>query len=66
MTADKRIIDQKLESLEKLRQEAFKGGGQDRIDKSRIAHDVCNTAFVQITFIYSIQAFDIGVAPRLK
>ena len=33
MTADKRIIDQKLDSLEEMRQEARKGGGQQRIDQ---------------------------------
>ena len=33
MTADKRIIDQKLDSLEEMRQEARKGGGQHRIDQ---------------------------------
>ena len=33
MTAEKRIIDQKLDSLEELRQQAHKGGGQHRIDQ---------------------------------
>ena len=33
MTAGKRLIDQKLDSLEKMREEARQGGGQRRIDQ---------------------------------
>ena len=33
MTADKRVIDQKLDNLEQMRQQAIKGGGQERIDQ---------------------------------
>ena len=33
MTADKRVIDQKLDSLQQMRQQAVKGGGQERIDQ---------------------------------
>ena len=33
MTAEKRIIDQKLDSLEEMRHQSHKGGGQKRIDQ---------------------------------
>ena len=34
MTAEKRQIDEKIDALDAMRQEASKGGGQDRIDQS--------------------------------
>ena len=74
MTADKRIIDQKLDSLEKLRQEAFKGGGQDRIDqqhargkltaRERLALLMDEGTFEEFESFVTHRATDFGLADR--
>ena len=74
MTADKRIIDQKLDSLEKLRQQAFKGGGQERIDqqhargkltaRERLALLMDEGTFEEFDSFVTHRATDFGLADR--
>ena len=74
MTAEKRIIDQKLDSLEQLRQQAFKGGGQQRIDqqhargkltaRERLALLMDEGAFEEIDSFVTHRATDFGLADR--
>ena len=37
MTAEKRLIDQQLDSLEQMRQQAIKGGGHERAGNPSVA-----------------------------
>ena len=74
MTAEKRVIDQKLESLEQLRSQARKGGGQQRIDqqhgrgkltaRERLALLMDEGTFEEIDSFVTHRATDFGLADR--
>ena len=74
MTAEKRAIDQKLESLEELRLLAQKGGGQQRIDqqhnrgkltaRERLALLMDEGSFEEIDSFTTHRATDFGLADR--
>ena len=74
MTTEKRIIDQKLDSLEEMRQQAHKGGGQQRIDqqhgrgkltaRERLALLMDEGTFEEIDSFVTHRATDFGLADR--
>ena len=74
MTAEKRAIDQKLESLEQLRLQSQKGGGQQRIDqqhnrgkltaRERLALLMDDGTFEEIDSFVTHRATDFGLADR--
>ncbi|PKB72674.1 MAG: methylmalonyl-CoA carboxyltransferase [SAR202 cluster bacterium Io17-Chloro-G7] len=74
MTAEKRTIDQKLESLEKLRLQSQKGGGQQRIDaqhsrgkltaRERLALLMDEGTFEELDSFVTHRATDFGLADR--
>lgn len=74
MTAEKRAIDQKLESLEELRLQSQKGGGQQRIDqqhdrgkltaRERLALLMDEATFEEIDSFVTHRATDFGLAER--
>ena len=74
MTAEKRVIDQKLESLEQLRSQARKGGGQQRIDqqhgrgkltaRERLALLMDEGTFEEIDTFVTHRATEFGLADR--
>ena len=74
MTAEKRIIDHKLDSLEEMRQQAHKGGGQNRIDqqhgrgkltaRERLALLMDEGTFEEIDSFVTHRATDFGLADR--
>lgn len=74
MTAEKRAIDQKLETLEQLRLESQKGGGQQRIDqqhsrgkltaRERMALLMDEGTFEEIDAFVTHRATDFGLADR--
>ena len=74
MTADKRVIDQKLDSLEQMRQQAIKGGGQERIDqqhgrgkltaRERLALLMDEGTFEEIDTFVLHRNTDFGLADR--
>ena len=74
MTADKRVIDQKLETLGQMRQQAIKGGGQERIDqqhgrgkltaRERLALLMDEGTFEEIDTFVMHRSTDFGLADR--
>ena len=74
MTAEKRIIDQKLDSLDEMRQQALKGGGQKRIDqqhgrgkltaRERVALLMDEGTFEEIDSFVTHRAIDFGLADQ--
>lgn len=74
MTAEKRAIDQKLESLEALRLQSQKGGGQQRIDqqhdrgkltaRERLALLMDDGTFEEIDSFVTHRITDFGLADR--
>ena len=74
MTAEKRAIDQKLESLEALRLQSQKGGGQQRIDqqhdrgkltaRERLALLMDDGTFEEIDSFVTHRIADFGLADR--
>jgi len=74
LTAEKRAIDQKLESLEELRLQSQKGGGQQRIDqqhnrgkltaRERLALLMDEGTFEEIDSFVTHRATDFGLADR--
>ena len=74
MKAEKRLIDQKLDSLEQLRQQAYKGGGKQRIDqqhdrgkltaRERLALLMDQGTFEEIDTFVTHRATDFGLADR--
>ena len=74
MTAEKRVIDQKLDLLEEMRQQALKGGGQQRIDQQHdrgklTARERLNLLMDEHTFeeidpFVTHRAVDFGLADR--
>ena len=75
MTAEKRIIDQKLDSLEQMRRQAQKGGGQQRIDqqhgrgkltaRERLALLMDEGTFEEIDSFVAHRAIEFGLADRV-
>ena len=74
MTAEKRQIDQKLETLQQMRQQAYKGGGQQRIDqqhsrgkltaRERLARLMDEGTFQEIDSFVTHRSTDFGLADR--
>ena len=74
MTADRRLIDQKLDTLEQMRQESLKGGGQQRIDqqhnrgkltaRERLALLMDEGTFEELDAFVTHRATDFGLADR--
>ena len=74
MTAEKRVIDQKLDTLEQMRQQAIKGGGQERIDqqhgrgkltaRERLALLMDEGTFEEIDSFVIHRSTDFGLADR--
>ena len=74
MTAEKRLIDQKLENLEQMRQQAHKGGGQQRIDqqrsrgkltaRERLAVVMDKDTFEELDTFVTHRTTDFGLADR--
>ena len=74
MTAEKRVMDQKLEELHRLRQQARKGGGQQRIDqqhgrgkltaRERLDQLLDPGSFQELDLFVTHRATDFGLADR--
>ena len=74
MTAEKRQIDEKIDALEAMRQEAQKGGGQDRIDqqhsrgkltaRERLALLMDDGTFEELDPFVTHRITDFGLANR--
>jgi propionyl-CoA carboxylase beta chain len=74
VTAEKRQIDQKLETLQQMRQQAYKGGGQQRIDqqhsrgkltaRERLAKLMDEGTFQEIDPFVTHRSTDFGLADR--
>ena len=74
MTAENRSIQMRLVTLEQMRQEAQKGGGQDRIDaqhgrgkltaRERVALLMDEGSFVEMDTFVTHRATDFGLADR--
>jgi propionyl-CoA carboxylase beta chain len=74
VTAEKRVIDQKLDTLEQMRQQAIKGGGQQRIDqqhgrgkltaRERLAVLMDEGTFQEIDSFVIHRSNDLGLADR--
>ncbi len=74
VTAEKRAIDEKLDSLAQLRQQAHKGGGQERIDqqhgrgklaaRERLALLMDEGTFEEIDSFVTHRASDFGLGDR--
>jgi propionyl-CoA carboxylase beta chain len=74
VTAEKRQIDQKLETLQQMRQQAYKGGGQQRIDqqhsrgkltaRERLARLMDEGTFQEIDSFVTHRSTDFGLADR--
>ncbi len=74
MTPEKRVIDQKLDSLQQFRQQARKGGGQERIDqqhgrgkltaRERLALLMDEGTFEEIDAFVTHRATDFGLSDR--
>ncbi len=74
MTAEKRLIDEKLETLQQMRQQAHKGGGQQRIDqqhergkptaRERLAKLMDEGTFQEIDSFVTHRTTDFGLAER--
>jgi acetyl-CoA carboxylase carboxyltransferase component len=74
VTAEKRQIDQKLETLRQMRQQAYKGGGQQRIDqqhsrgkltaRERLAKLMDEGTFQEIDPFVTHRSTDFGLADR--
>ena len=74
VTAEKRVIDEKLESLAQLRHEAHKGGGQERIDqqhgrgklaaRERLALLMDEGTFEEIDSFVTHRTSDFGLGDR--
>jgi len=74
LTADKRIIDQKLDSLEAMRKQALAAGGQERVDqqhsrgkltaRERLALLMDEGTFEEIDSFVTHRATDFGLADR--
>ena len=70
----KRLIDQKVETLRQMRQQAYKGGGQQRIDqqhsrgkltaRERLARLMDGGTFEEIDTFVTHRATDFGLAER--
>ncbi len=74
MTAEKRRIDDKIENLDRMRQQAYKGGGQQRIDqqhgrgkltaRERLAKLMDQGTFQEIDSFVTHRTTDFGLADR--
>jgi propionyl-CoA carboxylase beta chain len=74
VTAEKRAIDQKVENLQRMRQQGQKGGGQQRIDqqhsrgkltaRERLAKLMDQGTFQEIDSFVTHRATDFGLADR--
>ena len=74
MTAENRSIQMKLVTLEQMRQQAQKGGGQDRIDqqhsrgkltaRERLALLMDDGSFVEMDTFVTHRTTDFGLADR--
>jgi acetyl-CoA carboxylase carboxyltransferase component len=74
VTAEKRFIDQKIETLQQMRQQASKGGGQQRIDqqhgrgkltaRERLDRLMDPGSFQEIDSFVTHRATDFGLAER--
>jgi propionyl-CoA carboxylase beta chain len=74
VTAEKRQMDQKLETLQQMRQQAYKGGGQQRIDqqhsrgkltaRERLAKLMDEGTFQEIDPFVTHRSTDFGLADR--
>ena len=74
MTAEKRLIDEKVETLQKMRQQARKGGGQQRIDqqhgrgkltaRERLIKLMDEGTFQEIDSFVTHRTTDFGLADR--
>ena len=74
MTAKKKIIDQKLDSLDQMRQQAHKGGGQERMDqqhgrgkltaRERLTLLMDEGSFEEIDSFVTHRTTDFGLADR--
>ena len=74
MTAEKRLIDQNLEALEEMRQQSYKGGGQNRIDqqhsrgkltaRERLTKLMDEGTFSELDSFVTHRTTDFGLADR--
>ena len=74
MTAEKRLIDGKVETLQRMRQQAHQGGGQQRIDqqhgrgkltaRERLSRLMDEGAFQEIDSFVTHRSTDFGLAER--